>query len=92
VASATVTVYVSVAAILVPLIVKYFNDLHMAWRNARLIRVTEQLNGFYGPLLALTSASNKNWDYFRSRYRADGGAYWSQNPPPTGAEAEAWRR
>ena len=62
----------------------------LAARKDRLDRVNRQLSELYGPLLALTGATASAWAEFRNRYRPDC-AYWSQDPPPTPEEQEAWR-
>lgn len=68
----------------------YRNNLRLAERKDRLDRVNRQLEELYGPLIALVHAGNRCWEVFRSQYRPSGG-YWNQQPPPTEAEAEAWR-
>lgn len=76
----------------VGLLVTYLSSLVLARRKDRLDRVNEQLKDFYGPLLALVSASNATWVAFREQYRTTPASYWSQSPPPSEAEAQAWRR
>jgi hypothetical protein len=68
----------------------YLNGVRLALQKERIERVNRQLADLYGPLLALVSTGNRSWDEFRRQYRP-GGGYWDQNPPPTDAEAEAWR-
>src|SRR5215813_6894073 len=81
---------VSILLALVGYAAKYLNDLSIARRKDRLDRVNHQLTDLYGPLLALTSASNAAWETFRSMHRPTGG-FWSDSPPPTPQEAAAWR-
>ena len=69
--------------------VAHRNNLRLAERNDRLDRVSRQLSNFYGPLLALSYASNASWRVFRRRYRP-GGGFWN-DPPPTLEEAAIWR-
>lgn len=69
----------------------YLYNLKLSERKDRLDRVNKQLGEFYGPLLALTSSGRSAWLAFRTRYRPDTPSYWSDAPPPTPEEAEAWR-
>ena len=71
--------------------VKYATDLRLAQRTDRLDRVNRQLSGFYGPLLALTRASEESWDAFRRRHRPGGGSFWRSDPPPTKQDVLVWR-
>ena len=72
--------------------VKYTTDLKLAQRNDRLERINRQLSEFYGPLLALTRASDESWQAFRRRYRPPGGeSFWKSDPPLTREDAVAWR-
>jgi hypothetical protein len=68
----------------------YANSLRLARRSDRLDRINRQLRDLYGPLFALTSASNRTWSEFRQRYRPSGG-FWDLDSPPTQDEAAAWR-
>src|SRR5215212_9630765 len=71
--------------------IKYRTDLNLEQRNDRLERVNRQLSEFYGPLLALTRASDQSWQAFRKRYRPGEGSFWKNDPPPTLEDAAAWR-
>lgn len=68
----------------------FIYNKRLAERNDRLDRINRQLSDFYGPLLALVSASESASVEFRTRYRR-GMSYWSQSPPPTEEEAAIWR-
>jgi hypothetical protein len=68
----------------------YLNGVRLALQKERIDRVNRQLADLYGPLLALVSTANRSWDEFRRQYRP-GGSYWDRRPPPTEAEANAWR-
>jgi hypothetical protein len=88
------TELVALAGVLVAAIgyvVKYVTDVRLAQRTDRLDRINRQLSDFYGPLLALTRASDESWRAFRRRYRTGGGSYWKTDPPPTVEDAVAWR-
>ena len=75
---------------LIGLVVKYFNDLAMARRKDRLDRVNLQLRLLYGPLFALTDATDAAWKQFRKQYRP-GMPFFSKSRKPTDSELEAWR-
>lgn len=88
------TEIVALAGVLVAAVgyvVKYLTDIRLAQRNDRLERVNRQLSEFYGPLLALTRSSDESWRAFRHRYRPEPGSFWKPDPPPTRADAIAWR-
>jgi hypothetical protein len=83
---------VGVGAALIGYFVKYATDIRLAQRNDRLERINRQLSEFYGPLLALTRASDESWRAFRKRYRPPGNAsFWKPDPPPTTEDAAIWR-
>ncbi len=68
----------------------YRVNKELALHEERLARVSQQLSAFYGPLLALSSASHRSWIDFRRIYRPTNPDYWA-DPPPTDAELAAWR-
>lgn len=72
-------------------LVKHMSDVRLAQRDNRLARINRQLSEFYGPLLALTRSSDESWQAFRKRYRTGKGSFWKIDPPPTQADAMAWR-
>src|SRR5947209_1888781 len=85
------TLLVTVSLALAGYIAKYLNDIKTAQRKDRLERVNRQLKEFYGPLYALSYASDKAWrEAFRAQYRPHG-SFWSGAPPPTPSEEVAWR-
>ncbi len=72
--------------------IKFIFDGWTSRKANRLKRIDRQLEFFYGPLLALTHASEQAWKSFRSIHRTENGPYWGvPNDPPTEAEALAWR-
>lgn len=85
-----VTVTSTVIVAFLGYIVKYVNDLAIARRRDRLDRVNAQLRLLYGPLFALTHATNIAWADFRKQYRP-GEPYFGKSPKPTELELEAWR-
>lgn len=60
-------------------------------RQVRLAFVNEQLRSLYGPLYALSQASEAAWEKFRAQCRPDG-AFFSPDHPPSQVELEAWMR
>lgn len=94
--STVVAALVGVSAALIGYFVKYVSDIRLAQRDDRLDRINRQLSEFYGPLLALTQASEESWRAFRKRYRPDPGrtapgSFWRIDPPPTKEDAIVWR-
>jgi hypothetical protein len=91
----TGTEAVALAGVLVAAIgylVKYFSDIKFAQRTDRLERINRQLSEFYGPLLALTRASEESWRAFRRRYRPpEDVSFWKMDPGPSEEETIAWR-
>lgn len=71
--------------------IRYAVDTRLAQRKDRLKRVNRQLSDFYGPLLALTRASDESWQAFRQRYRPIAGSFWRPDSPPARDEVLAWR-
>lgn len=65
-------------------------EVDLANRKGRLERVNSQLRLLYGPLHALSSASNRTWEAFRSVHRP-GGEFFRDGDPPTEADLKAWR-
>jgi hypothetical protein len=84
------TLGIPVVIALLSLVGAYLNGVRLSLDKERLDRVNRQLADLYGPLLALVSSANRSWDEFRRQYRP-GGGFWGSTPPPTEAEAEAWR-
>ena len=81
---------ITVAVALFGIAGAYFTNRAMASRAARLARIDRQLSEYYGPLLAMASASNHTWREFRAKYRPPG-RFWDQDDPPTDVDAAAWR-
>lgn len=85
-----VTTTVTVLLAFLGYLITYLNNLRLSQRAARLERVNRQLGELYGPLFALTHASNIAWLAFRSQYRP-GRDYFGEGEPPTDEELKAWR-
>lgn len=85
-----VTIAVTVLLALGGYLATYINNLRLAQRKDRLERVNEQLSSFFGPLLALVSASSSSWQAFRKEYRPHTPGFWGDGAP-TPEEAAAWR-
>src|ERR1700759_4377393 len=88
---AALTLAVPAVVAVVGYLLTYRNNLRLAQRKDRLDRVTGQLSSFYGPLLALSNASNSAWLVFRGKYRPNIRAFWDPHSPPSEDEAAAWR-
>lgn len=90
------TEILAVAGLLVAIagyFIRYAIDLRLAQRKERLERINRQLSEFYGPMLALSRASDESWEAFRQRFRPPSAvSFWQLEPPPTRDEVLAWRR
>lgn len=84
------TTFVTITLALIGYLITYFNSLRLSHLAERLTRVNRQLAEFYGPLFALTQASDSAWDAFRAKYRPDAEAYFDDTEL-TDAELQAWR-
>lgn len=84
------TTAVTIALAFIGYLATYLNNLRLAQRKERLERVNRQLGELYGPLFALTQASNRAWTAFRSKYRP-GQAFFDGVTTPSEDELKAWR-
>lgn len=89
-AAAAWTLAVPATAAIIGLFISYWSNLRLARRKDQLERVDDQLREFYGPMLALVSASGGSWEILWDKYRPGDREYWDANP--TSEQAEAWRR
>jgi hypothetical protein len=89
--STVIAALIGVSAALIGYFVKYVADMRHAQREHRLNRINRQLSEFYGPLLALTQATDVSWQAFRNRYRPGHGSYWRREPPMTMEDVITWR-
>jgi hypothetical protein len=71
-------------------LITYLNNVRLSQRAERLERVNKQLGELYGPLFALSQASDRAWQAFRRKYRP-GRTYFGEGAPPTDEELKAWR-
>lgn len=85
-----VTTLVTVTLAFVGYLVTYLNSLRLAQRTERLERLNRQLAEFYGPLFALSEASNMAWDAFRKKHRP-GVGYFDSTVPISEADRQAYR-
>ncbi len=85
-----VTTGVTVALAFIGYLITYANNLRLSQRKERLDRINRQLAELYGPLFALTYASEMAWRAFRSKHRP-GRAYFGEGEPPTDEELKVWR-
>lgn len=88
--TATITIFVTVLLAVSGYVATYAYNLRLAQRKDRLEHVNRQLSDLYGPLVALTTSGMSAWIGFRQIYRP-GITFWRADPPPTDAEAAAWR-
>ena len=72
---AIITLTVTITLALLGFFAKYLNDLRLTQRKERLEHVENQLRDLYGPLFAISKASEKAYESFRSFYR-HGIPYW----------------
>ena len=84
------TLAVTVSLAFFGYVVTYLNNLNVSRRKERLDRINRQLKELYGPLFALSHASQIAWVSFRRQFRPHG-PFWSEDNPPTPDEAAAWR-
>ena len=81
---------VTVVLAFIGYLVTYLNNIRLSQRTERLARVNRQLGELYGPLFALSEASDRAWQAFRQRYRP-GSSYFVEGSPPTEEELKVWR-
>ena len=86
-----VTTTATVGLAFIGYLAAYLNSLRRAQRTERLTRLNRQLAELYGPLLALTEASDMAWRAFRSKYRPDAHGYFDTQKPISDAALLAWR-
>jgi hypothetical protein len=86
----TVTLIITVILAFSGYLITYLNNIRLSQRTERLARVNRQLAELYGPLFALSQASDRAWQAFRRKYRP-GRTYFGQGTPPNDEELEAWR-
>ena len=70
----------------------YINNRRLSQRQEQLQRVNRQLSELYGPLFALSEASNQVFEEFKQRYSRPGGAsFFEDSTPPTETDLKEWR-
>ena len=74
-----ITAIASVVVAFVAGLFAYRNSRNLSLRQDQLVRVNTQLEEFYGPILALTEASNAVWVAFQERHE-HGRAYFTDAP------------
>ncbi|WP_257463589.1 hypothetical protein [Archangium lipolyticum] len=87
------TVVTTLASVLLAVsgyLAAHASKLRLDQRTSQLNRINTQLSDFYGPLLALGSATSTAWLQFRKKYRP-GRAFFGEGAPPTEQELVAWR-
>ncbi|WP_458686247.1 hypothetical protein [Nocardia tengchongensis] len=68
-----VTVGMTVGLAFVGYMATYLNGLRLGQRQARLVRINEQLSELYGPLLALMEANQRTFDAFHADFALEDG-------------------
>ncbi|WP_460718532.1 hypothetical protein [Nocardia heshunensis] len=87
-----VTVGMTVGLAFVGYMATYLNGLRLGQRQARLVRVNQQLSEFYGPLLALMEANQRTFDAFHTDFAlADGRCPICDVPVPSAQDLAEWR-
>jgi hypothetical protein len=81
---------VTIFLALIGYLATYLNNLRLSQLAERLDRVNRQLGEFYGPMFAMTHASDIAWRAFRSVYRP-GQTYFGEGKPLTDEELKTWR-
>src|SRR5262245_24154508 len=71
-------------------VIAYVSNRRLSQRQARLARVDSQLEELYGPMLALTEASDIAWTTFRSVYAPDRQSFFTPGVPVSRDERDAW--
>lgn len=87
-----VTVGMTVGLAFVGYMATYLNGLRLGQRQARLVRINQQLSEFYGPLLALMEANQRTFDAFHADFAlADGRCPICDVPAPSEQDLAEWR-
>jgi hypothetical protein len=86
----TITLIITVMLAFSGYLVTYLNNIRLSQRAERLERVNRQLGELYGPLFALSQASDRAWQAFRRKYRP-GRTYFGEGTPPNDEELKVWR-
>ncbi|MBI5950540.1 MAG: hypothetical protein HY865_02685 [Chloroflexi bacterium] len=88
--SLVVTTVITVFLAFVGYLATYLNNLRLSQRLEKLERINRQLSELYGPLFALTHASDTAWTAFKSK-RIGQGYFDGKRRTPTEEELKAWR-
>ncbi|MFB8007020.1 hypothetical protein [Nocardia sp. NPDC056000] len=87
-----VTVGMTVGLAFVGYMATYLNGLRLGQRQARLVRINQQLSEFYGPLLALMEANQRTFDAFHADFAlADGRCPICDVPVPAERDLAEWQ-
>lgn len=89
--AAVVTAIVTVGVAFTGYLITYWNNILLTQRAEQLNRINRQLSELYGPLYSLVNAGNQAWTAFRTKYRSDVSAFFTNNPPLTDEDLKAWR-
>lgn len=79
----SLTIIISVVLAIIGFLFSYFNNLSLERKKNRLERINDQLNYYYGPLLAVVQSNQQAWDNFIARYDNNPNFYKKdQSPTP----------
>jgi hypothetical protein len=79
------------AVALMSALLTYITTRRLSRRSDQIAFVGRQLSELYGPLLALSRASDASWTEFRKKYGADRTAFFSPEAPLAKTELNAWK-
>jgi hypothetical protein len=81
----------SVLLALIGYLSTYYSTRITQRREAQLKRLDEQLRMLYGPLYALSAASEAAWTSFMEKFAPEAGVFIKPERPPTEEELSIWR-
>ena len=90
------TVKVIVIAVIAVLgwLITHFSKIYFEEKTARLLRVNDQLEKLYGPLMATLTSSHETWEAFRKKYwpsHGMAGYFGNGQDQLSEVELERWR-
>ena len=91
VVAAVVTAIVTIGVAFIGYLITYWNNILLTQRAEQLNRINRQLSELYGPLYSLEHTGSQAWAAFRTKYRSNVPAFFTNNPPPTEEDLKAWR-
>src|SRR5262245_20332544 len=86
-----ITTLATVSLAFIGFLSTYLNNLRLSQRSEKLARVNRQLSELYGPLFALTHASDTAWNAFASEKGPGHINIFEMEHSPTESELQEWR-